>query len=71
MRHLNHYDLRQAISKLAQEANDNDMLALFSIAESLHGNFYGNFMPGDDVRFYATKAHELIEKLEPLTPAPA
>ncbi len=68
-RHSSHYDLRQAISKLAREAGDEEILVLFSIAESLHANFYENFMTGDDVRFYSPHIHRLIDRLRPLTEA--
>jgi hypothetical protein len=65
-RHSSRYDLRQAISKLAQEANDPEILELFSVAESLYANFYENFMNEGDVKHYAENIHTLVDKLKQL-----
>ena len=42
------------------------MRRLFSIMESLHANFYENWMDAEDLRIHAEDAHLLIEKLTPL-----
>jgi hypothetical protein len=68
-RHSSHYDLRQAVSRLAQEARDTNILELFSIAESLHANFYKNFMNEEDVKHYSQNMDELIDKLKLLVNA--
>ena len=64
--HSSHRDLRNTVSRLFQETGDRDLLRLFSIAESLHANFYEDFMQPEDVRIYAEDAHVLVEKLKQL-----
>ena len=63
-RHSNHRDLRGAISRLYRETGDGDFLRLFSVAESLHANFYEDFLSPEDVRYYAQDARRLVEKLQ-------
>ena len=65
-RHSSHRDLRTIISRLRQETGDAEYLPLFSAAESLHANFYEDFLAPDDVKFYAEQVYRLIEKLRPL-----
>ena len=62
-RHSSHRDLRAIVSRLRQETGDDDYLALFSFAESLHANFYEDFMVPADVKFYAEQIYRLIDKL--------
>ena len=65
-RHSSHRDLRAAISRLYSETGDQEFLRLFSVAESLHANFYEDFMAGEDVRAYAQDVHRMVEKLRAL-----
>ena len=65
-RHSSHRDLRNAISRLSREIGDTEYLDLFSTAESLHANFYEDFLEPEDVRHYATRIRRLIEKLQGL-----
>lgn len=62
-RHSSHHDLRRAISRLYQETGDADFVRLFGIAESLHANFYEDFMEAADVRVCAEDARRIVEKL--------
>ena len=66
MRHYNHRDLRTTISQLTRETGDTDFLEAFSVAESLHANFYEDFMQAEDVRFYSDRVKSLIDKLKVL-----
>ncbi len=66
-RHSSHRDLRGAVSRLYREAGDSEYLDLFSTAESLHANFYEDFLEPEDVRHYAARARRLVEKLQELT----
>ena len=68
-RHSSHRDLRGAISRLYRETGDPEYLELFSIAESLHANFYEDFMQPEDVRVYAERARRLVAKLQALAEA--
>jgi hypothetical protein len=65
-RHSSHRDLRSAISRIYRETGDREYLELFSIAESLHANFYEDFMEPEDVRVYADDARRLVAKLQAL-----
>jgi hypothetical protein len=61
-----HRDLWAFIDKLADELNDPDVVNLFSIASTLHQNFYEGWMPLGAVRRGADAVKQLIEKLEKL-----
>jgi hypothetical protein len=65
-RHHSHRELREAVSRLADEMSDREVRRLFSIAESLHANFYEDWMQPEDVRTHADDAHAFVEKLRPL-----
>src|SRR5688500_3871631 len=60
-RHFNHRELREAVSRIANEMDDADVRRLFSIAEALHANFYENWMQPDDVRVHAEDAHRFVD----------
>jgi hypothetical protein len=64
-RHSSHRDLRGTVSRLFRETDDQDLLRLFSVAESLHANFYEDYLQPEDVRVYAEDIRRLIEKLQP------
>ena len=62
-RHYSHRELRDAISRLAEEVDDRGMRRLFNRAEALHANFYENFMLSGAVALHAQSVHELIKRL--------
>jgi hypothetical protein len=64
--HSSHRDIRIALRRVAEETGDSELRRLFSIMESLHANFYENWMDGEDLRIHAEDAHRLIDKLAPL-----
>lgn len=51
--HGGHYQLSQMVDRLVEETGDGEMRRFFSVAESLHGNFYNNWktemMVHDDI----------------------
>lgn len=65
-RHSSHRDLRDVIGRLYRETGDGDLLRLFSVAESLHANFYEDYMSSDVVMAYAEDAKRLVAKLQAL-----
>ena len=65
-RHHSHRELRDAVSRLRRETGDDDLLRLFTVGESLHANFYENWMQPEDVQVHAEDAHRFVEKLRPL-----
>ncbi|MFQ5873845.1 MAG: PaREP1 family protein [Dehalococcoidia bacterium] len=64
--HDDERDLRQAIGQLYKETGDAEYLTLFSVAESLHMNFYEDFLTSDVVGLYAEDARRLVAKLQAL-----
>ena len=48
--HGGHYQLAQTAKRLADETGQPDIRRLFSVAESLHANFYNAWKPEDTVR---------------------
>ena len=65
-RHSSHRDLREVVGRLYRESGDEELPRLFSVAESLHANFYENYMSGDIVQLHAADIRKLVEKLEAL-----
>jgi len=65
-RHYSHLELREAVQRLARETGDDELRRLFAVMESLHANFYENWMDGATVEVHANDARRLIEKLRPL-----
>lgn len=65
-RHSVHRDLRRNVERLYQETGDAELLTMFNTAESLHANFYEDFMSGEVVRIHAGHIQRFIEKLMPL-----
>ena len=49
-RHGGHYQLGVIANRLAEETRQPEMRNLFSVAESLHANFYNNWKPEGAVR---------------------
>ncbi len=66
-RHRSHRDLYVAIGRLAEEAGDPSLRALFHSASSLHTNFYEGWQPEDMVEQGLTDVAELVGKLDGLT----
>ena len=64
--HSGHRDLFRVANRLAQEAGQPEIRGLFSIASSLHSNFYENWMPREMIEADAMQIGELLEKLESL-----
>ena len=58
--------LYQAVDRLAQEANDGQLRALFSVASALHGNSRENSMPKQMVVDDLTQVRQFLDKLEGL-----
>ena len=65
-RHKSHVELYQAIDRLADESDDEQLQELFHFASSLHINFYEGWMPRRMVQSGLVQVSELVEKLERL-----
>jgi hypothetical protein len=62
--HSSHRDLFRVVSQLAQETGDTRMRSLFQLADSLHTNFYENWMTREYIEDGVPQVQELISKLE-------
>ena len=69
LEHRSHRALRQAADDFAEETGQVEISDLFSLAESLHANYYEAWMRPSVVRRHLNAARELVEILESL-PAP-
>jgi Archaeal PaREP1/PaREP8 family len=63
-RHSGHRELFQVVNRLTEETGDGELRTLFDVANSLHSNFYENWMPRDWVQDRATRISEFIRRLE-------
>ncbi len=64
--HSGHRELFQVVNRLANESGDADLRHLFHTANSLHSNFYENWMPREMIEADAQQIGEFLEKLESL-----
>ena len=64
--HSGHRELFQVVFRLVQETGDQDLRSLFDVANSLHSNFYENWMPENWIEAGAREVGEFLEKLEGL-----
>jgi hypothetical protein len=64
--HNGHAYLFQVVRQLADETWDNQLVRLFQIANSLHINFYENWIPKESVRESLVAVQEFVEKTEGL-----
>ena len=65
-RYEDHRQLWTGIKRLADEAGDRQILALFGAADSLHTNSYEGWLPREVVEVYLGQVGELLEKLDSL-----
>jgi hypothetical protein len=65
-RHGGHYHLGQIIRGLVDETGDGEIQNSFSIAESLHANFYNNWKTEAAVRDDIESVKLLLDKLSTL-----
>ena len=64
--HSGHRELFQVVNRLANESGDPELRHLFHVANSLHSNFYENWMAQDWIEAGAEQIGEFLEKLETL-----
>ena len=64
--HSGHRELYHAVNRLAQEVGDPQIRVLFSIASSLHGNFYENWMPREMIGANLVQVRLFLERLQQL-----
>ena len=64
--HSGHRELFQVVNRLANESGDRELRHLFHTSNSLHSNFYENWMAEDWIEAGAQQVSQLLEKLESL-----
>ena len=65
--HHSHRELYQIVNRLAEETSEPALMAQFSIASSLHANFYELWMPREMVEEDLRHVRELLTRLEALS----
>ncbi len=65
-RHQSHRDLWRTMQRLVAESGDREMLQLFATAESLHANFYEDYLESSVIADFLDHVVLLRDKLEPL-----
>ncbi len=68
-RHQSHNSLHVAITDLARETDDPDLLTLFLVAAALHTNFYENWYTKELVESGIRQVERFVEKMETLLAA--
>ena len=61
--HQGHRELFGVVNRLVHETGDAELRNLFDIANSLHINFYENWMPGEWVEDRVGRIEEFLQKL--------
>ena len=66
-RHRSHGDLFQIVDRLADESNDDELLDLFHVANSLHQNFYEGWQTARLVEAGLAGVEEFVGRVERLS----
>ena len=64
--HGKHRHLSRVASRLRAETGDRDVFRLYQVADSLHGNFYEDEFPPENVGEALDDVEALLDKLDPL-----
>ena len=59
-----HGELYRFVSTLREELHEPELPRLFSLASTLHQNFYEDWLPPETVKDHAEAVRELVEKLK-------
>ena len=62
--HGGHRALNVAVNRLARETGDDQLNVLFSVAASLHANFYEDWMPQEMVSANLIQVRQFLDRLE-------
>jgi len=63
---LSHEELFSFVRKLGEEENEPELRRLFSVASTLHQNFYENWLHEDVIKEYSEDVKQLITELKKL-----
>ena len=67
LEHGRHGDLWRTVRLAVRETGDREIRVAFSLAESLHTNFYEDWLEQEDVEDYLGEVERLVGKLNRLT----
>jgi len=59
-----HRELYGFVSKLKDELHEPELVRLFSLASTLHQNFYEDWLPAETVKDHAEAVRRLVERLK-------
>jgi len=59
-----HGELFGFVSKLKDELHEPELARLFSLASTLHQNFYEDWLPAETVKDHAEAVRKLVERLK-------
>lgn len=62
--HKSHYDLHDVVSKLAEEAEDDDIRLQFGSAANLHINFYEGWLSRTAITLHLHQVDQFLTKLK-------
>ncbi|MCY4621907.1 MAG: PaREP1 family protein [bacterium] len=66
--HNGHHQLWNVVNRLVEETADRDIRTAFSLAGTLHTNFYEGWLPRETVEDHLDQVADLLSKLEMLSP---
>ncbi len=66
--HKGHHHLFAAVMQLRRETSDQNLSALFHVANSLHSNFYEDDMDAETVADALNYVEQFVDFLEPFLP---
>lgn len=58
----NHYAIKSAADRLAEELDDRSLIGNFLVAEQFHANFYHDFMEAGDIQRAGPFVSELVDR---------
>ncbi len=67
--HDSHAHFFRIVRRLIDESGDNELFALFTAANSLHGNFYENWMNEAEIRTQSEQVRRRIERVAAIEPS--
>lgn len=59
-----HGELYGFVSKLEDELHESELARLFSLASTLHQNFYENWLPAETVKDHTEAVRKFVERLK-------
>ena len=68
--HGRHGSLFQAVRRLAEETDDEELSLLFGAASELHTNFYDGYLDPENVEVHLHRVARFVEKMDAILASP-